>query len=44
MNEQKQKQQFRPVVMSITVVLFALMLVAIVADAEKFYDVLTWSW
>lgn len=40
MNEQKQKQQFRPVVMSITVVLFALMLVAIVANAEKFYDVL----
>lgn len=33
-------RQFRPVVMSITVVLFALMLVAIVANAEVFYDVL----
>ena len=36
MNERK----FRPVVMSVTVVLFVAMLAAIVANAELFYDVL----
>ncbi len=41
MNEKAStKGRFRPVVMSITVILFALMLLAIVINAEAFYDIL----
>lgn len=40
MNGTKEKGKVRWPVMSVTIILFALMLVAIVVNAEKFYDIL----
>lgn len=39
-SKKKKKFEMRPMVMGITVVLFGLLLVAIVINAEKFYDIL----
>lgn len=40
MSKERKKYELRPIVMSVTVVLFALMLIAIVVDAKGFYNVL----